>query len=172
MLSSLVASLVEDDEVESEGSGPRVQRQSRLRFRRPATGVSGQESLSDSEESRLSPARGPRGRGEGASEANEELDEVEEMDSVVDAVRVDFVLMERVAVGSDSSDEVVAREESVETEESMSECASVYLTVLISSSRGVRKDTRFSAGNSGRAEAILRGVGPLERMERTLCGCL
>jgi hypothetical protein len=112
------------------------------------------------------------GRGEGCSEANEELDEDEGMDSVGDAVRAGFVLMERVAVGSDSSEEVVASEDRVETEDSISECASVYFTVLISSSNGVRKDTRFSAGNSGRAEAILRGVGPLERMERTLWGCL
>ena len=70
---------------------------------------------------------------------------------------------------------MVASDEMVETEDSMSECASVYFTVLISSSNGVRKDTRFSAGNSGLAEPILRevnGVGPLERMERRLCGCL
>jgi hypothetical protein len=41
--------------------GPRVQTHSRRRFRRPATGVSGQESLSESDsedESRLSPTFG------------------------------------------------------------------------------------------------------------------
>lgn len=50
----------------SPGSLPSVHRQSRLRFRRPATGVCGQVSLSssDSDESRLSPALGAfRGRG-------------------------------------------------------------------------------------------------------------
>lgn len=47
-------------EVLSPGSLPSVHRQSRLRFRRPATGVCGQASLSssDSEESRLSPSLG------------------------------------------------------------------------------------------------------------------
>lgn len=170
-MASLV--VVEDEVEASDGSAPRVHRQSRLRFRRPATGVSGQESLSDSEESRLSPVRGPPGRGEGCSEAKDELEDEDGIDSMGEA---GFVLIERlvvvVVVVSDSSDEVVAREDMVETEDSMSEWASVYVTVLISSSRGKRKDTRFSAGKSGRAEAILRGFGPLERMERTLWGCL
>lgn len=64
----------------------------------------------------------------------------------------------------------------MELEDSMSECAKVYLTVLISSSKGVRKETRFSAGKRGREGAILRGssdlAGLLERMEVRLCGCL
>lgn len=71
---------------------------------------------------------------------------------------------------------VDAREESVETEDSMSECARVYLVVVISSSSGVRKETRFSAGNMGRLEPILRGIieraGLLERIEARLWGCL
>lgn len=54
----------------------------------------------------------------------------------------------------------------------MSELAQVYLTVLISSSNGVRKETRFSAGNMGR-DAILRGtIRLLVRMELRLWGCL
>ncbi|KAL1606766.1 hypothetical protein SLS60_004173 [Paraconiothyrium brasiliense] len=163
----------DDDEVDvSDGSGPSVHLQSLLRLRRPATGVSGQESLSDSEESRLSPARGPLGRGEVCNEANEEVDEDEGMDSEGDAVETDFVLIDKVVVVSDASAGVVPSEETVETEDSISEWASVNFTVLISSSSGVRKDTRFSAGNNGLAAAILRGFGPLESMERTLCGCL
>lgn len=52
------------------GNGPKVHRQSLLRFRRPATGVSGHESLSLSEddESRFSPTRGACGRGELSSD--------------------------------------------------------------------------------------------------------
>jgi hypothetical protein len=81
-----------------------------------------------------------------------------------------------MAEESDSAEVLEAAEDSVDTDDSMSECASVYLTVVISSSSGVRKETRFSAGNMGREEAILRGInereGPLASMERRLCGCL
>jgi hypothetical protein len=60
----------------------------------------------------------------------------------------------------------------VKFDDSRSELAQVYLTVLISSSNGVRKDTRFSAGNMG-LEAILRGtMRLLERIELRLWGCL
>jgi hypothetical protein len=54
------------DAVFEDLMGPKVQRQSRVRFRRPAIGVSGHESLSssDDEESRFSPVRGCLGRGE------------------------------------------------------------------------------------------------------------
>jgi hypothetical protein len=52
----------------------------------------------------------------------------------------------------------------------------VYFTVVISSSSGVRKDTFFSAGNSGLDRAIFRGASErvrlLERIEVKLCGCL
>lgn len=76
---------------------------------------------------------------------------------------------------SEASDSVVASDEMVEVDDSRSECATVYFTVVISSSSGVRKDTRFSAGNRGR-EAILRGAsdraGLLERIEVRLWGCL
>jgi hypothetical protein len=75
-------------------------------------------------------------------------------------------LVEEESVEADSSDV------NVELEDSRSELAMVYLTVLISSSSGVRKDTRFSAGNMGR-EAILRGtMRLLVRMELRLWGCL
>jgi hypothetical protein len=57
-----------------------------------------------------------------------------------------------------------------------SECAMVYFVVLISSSNGVRNETLFSAGKSGLAEAILRGIifraGLLLRIEARLWGCL
>jgi len=74
---------------------------------------------------------------------------------------------------SDSLDVVSTPEvsdDSVELLDSRSECARVYLVVVISSSSGVRKETRFSAGNIGRVEEpILRGIiaraGLLERME-------
>ena len=48
------------------GTGPNVHFQSRVRFRRPATGVTGHVSLSSSEEdeSRLSPTRGALELGE------------------------------------------------------------------------------------------------------------
>lgn len=66
MLSSLVvASLVDDADLLDPGTGPKVHRQSLLRFRRPATGVSGQSlSSSEDDESRFSPTRGGFGGGE------------------------------------------------------------------------------------------------------------
>lgn len=68
--------------------------------------------------------------------------------------------------------DVDSRDVKVELDDSRSELAQVYLTVLISSSSGVRKDTRFSAGNMGR-EVILRGtIRLLARMELRLWGCL
>jgi hypothetical protein len=165
-LSSLVVDLSDPD------IGPSVQRQSRVRLRRPAMGVSGHESLSssDEDESRLSPVRGCLGRGELESEMVEPV-EVEPFSALVEAREW------WVAELLESEEDVLeASEERVETEESRSECASVYLTVVISSSSGVRKDTRFSAGNMGREVAILRGIidraGLLARMETRLCGCL
>jgi hypothetical protein len=78
LLSSLiVTSLVDDTEdlLSEEGNGPSVQRQSLVRFRRPATGVSGQVSLSssDDEESRFSPVRGDFGLGFGELSAEEDV---------------------------------------------------------------------------------------------------
>lgn len=59
--------------------------------------------------------------------------------------------------------------EMVELEDSSSECATVYFTFVISSSSGVRNDTRFSAGKNGLDEAIFRGARDrtrlLERIE-------
>lgn len=81
-----------------------------------------------------------------------------------------------VAEEFESDDSVEARVERVETEDSRSECAMMYLTLVISSSNGVRKDTRFSAGNMGLEEAILRGIidlaGLLASIDVRLCGCL
>ena len=70
LLSSLVAVSLVVDAVAGDLMGPNVQRQSRVRLRRPATGVSGHVSLSSSEddESRLSPVRGCLGRGELSSD--------------------------------------------------------------------------------------------------------
>ena len=82
----------------------------------------------------------------------------------------------RAPIAKNSSEEVEASEERVEQEDSRSECARVYLTVLISSSSGVRNDTLFSVGKNGREDAILRGaiMGAwlLRRMDVRLCGCL
>lgn len=77
---------------------------------------------------------------------------------------------------SEASDSVVASDEMVELEDSSSECATVYFTVVISSSSGVRNETLFSAGNSGFDEVIFRGASErarlLERIEVKLWGCL
>lgn len=178
-MASLV--VVEDvDLSDVEGRGPRVQCQSRLRFRRPATGVSGHESLSESDESLFSPVRGPLGRGEDSREAKLEVDATGDEETSGEDASADEDWTE-----SDSEDEdpelggvFASTEESVDVDpmDSISECARVNFTVLISSSRGVRKDTRFSAGKRGRVEVIFRGiicrVGPLDRIEARLCGCL
>jgi len=91
-------------------------------------------------------------------------------------------LMIRDGCDVEETDSVIAAEaedaidDKVEHDDSISECASVYLVVVISSSSGVRKDTRFSAGNMGRVEFILRGIieraGLFERIEARLWGCL
>jgi len=89
--------------------------------------------------------------------------DVEESDSVI------------AAEAEDAIDDKV-EEEDDDDDSSMSEWASVYFVVVISSSSGVRKDTRFSAGNMGRVEFILRGIieraGLFERIEARLWGCL
>lgn len=179
----VVASLPDDEEDDeakfgAPGSGPRVHRQSRRLFRRPATGVSGHESLSDSEESRLSPARAPPGRGEFSSDRKRALIEGLEGEDVLSeggVISMDAVASDAVSESEEEVEEE-ASEEMVEQDDSMSECAMVYLTVLISSSSGVRKETLFSEGKNGRAEAILRvaimGARLFRRMEVTLCGCL
>lgn len=186
LLSSLVvASLADDeDDLSDDGRGPRVQRQSLVLFRRPAMGVWGQESLSssDEDESRLSPARGPFDRGELSADAKVEVDFWSDSCSgdmlVVEEVLEVLTINEWCAADTSESvdeatDEMVDR---VETDDSRSEWAIVYLVVVISSSRGVRKQTCFSAGNMGRLEAILRGTieraGLFERMETRLWGCL
>ena len=167
------------------GNGPRVQRQSLVLFRRPATGVSGHESLSssDEDESRFSPVRGAL-LGESSAEHRVELDLMR------DSWRGDMLVSGTVLQGLrvkhgcevEASDSLVAvdtedaMDDRVEQDDSMSEWASVYLVVVISSSSGVRKETRFSAGNMGRVEFILRGIieraGLFERIEARLWGCL
>ena len=113
--------------------GPRVQRQSRLRLRRPATGVSGHESLSDSsddDESRFSPVRGPFGLGESSSE-----EKLEEPDGWVgdssEGALDEMAAADEAAETDDDSDlseeseSVEARLDRVELEDSMSEWAMV-----------------------------------------------
>jgi hypothetical protein len=179
LLSSLVVAslVVEDAGFVEPGDVGSVHRQSRVLFLRPATGVSGHVSLSSSEEeeSRFSPVRGCFGRGELSAEENMRSGLVD-----IDSEVVDVSFLESVELGEafesdeDDSDEVSV--DRVETEDSRSECASMYLTLVISSSSGVRKDTRFSAGNMGLEEVILRGIidraGLLASIEARLCGCL
>lgn len=171
MIIQLLSSLVDLSDPEM---GPRVQRQSRVRLRRPGTGVSGHESLSSSEddESRFSPVRGSFGRGELSVEEEADLSEADK-ESLVEALDVREWC---TAVVLESEDVLEPSEERVDTEASRSECARVYLTVVISSSSGVRKETRFSAGNMGREAAILRGIieraGLLVSTETRLWGCL
>jgi hypothetical protein len=188
-----VASLADEvDDLSDDGRGPSVQRQSLVLFRRPAIGVSGQESLSssDEDESRLSPVRGLFGRGELSTDEKVELDfwrdscsgdmlalEEEEKEEEEEVLTIkewwDADTLESVVAVEEATDEMVDR---VEVEDSRSEWAIVYLVVVISSSSGVRKQTCFSAGNIGRVEAILRGIieraGLFVRMEVRLWGCL
>lgn len=164
----------EDDVADLEtGGGANVQCQSRRLFRRPATGVSGQESLSDSEESRLSPRRAPPRTGERS--IDDTVEDAEDSDEEETCSGTAVISMDTEASDADSEleEEVDAREEMVEQDDSRSEWAIVYLTVLISSSRGVRKETFFSAGKKGRAGAILLvGAWLFRRMEVRLWACL
>lgn len=164
----------------SEGSDPSVHFHSLLRLRRPATGVSGHESLSDSDESLFSPARGPPERGELSRDESAGEDACSDGDegTLRDAEEVEARDREAAEAG-DSTDAVVSMEEMVSRElsdDSMSEFARVYFVVLISSSSGVRNDTFFSAGKKRRRGAILRGrrcrAGLLARIEVRLWGCL
>ena len=182
--------------------GPNVHTHSLRLFRRPATGVSGQESLSDSddEESRFSPVLGARDLGDSSdvdsvgeldcSEADEgigdgdaaedvelddaEIDKDKDEGEGSDGLNSDDVELFVVKVNDDDSDDSTEGTEDVEA--SISECAKVYLTVLISSSRGVRNDTFFVAGNIGREAVILRGcsdcAGLLMSIEGRLCESL
>ena len=182
--------------------GPNVHTHSLRLFRRPATGVSGQESLSDSddEESRFSPVLGARdlgdssdvdsvgeldcsegdeGIGDGDAAEDVELDDAEidkdkDEGEGRDGLNSDDVELFVVKVNDDDSDDSTEGTEDVEA--SISECAKVYLTVLISSSRGVRNDTFFVAGNIGREAVILRGCSDCARLlvsiEGRLCESL
>ena len=188
--------------------GPNVHTHSLRLFRRPATGVSGQESLSDSddEESRFSPVLGARdlgdssdvdsvgeldcsegdeGIGDGDTAEDVELDDAEidkgqDEGESKDGLDSDDVELCAVKVNDDDSDDSDNSDDSTEATEdvkaSISECAKVYLTVLISSSRGLRNDTFFVAGNIGREAVILRGcsdcAGLLVSIEGRLCESL
>lgn len=188
--------------------GPNVHTHSLRLFRRPATGVSGQESLSDSddEESRFSPVLGARdlgdssdvdsvgeldcsegdeGIGDGDAAEDVELDDAEidkgqDEGESKDGLDSDDVELCAVKVNDDDSDDSDNSDDSTEATEdveaSISECAKVYLTVLISSSRGLRNDTFFVAGNIGREAVILRGcsdcAGLLVSIEGRLCESL
>ena len=185
--------------------GPNVHTHSLRLFRRPATGVSGQESLSDSddEESRFSPVLGARDLGDSSdvdsvgeldcSEGDEGIgdgdaaDDVELDDAEIDKDKdkgegkdgLDSDNEESFAVkvnDGDSDDSDDSTEATEDVKASISECAKVYLTVLISSSRGVRNDTFFVAGNIEREAVILRGcsdcAGLLLSIEGRLCESL
>jgi hypothetical protein len=126
-------------------------------------------SSSEEDESRLSPTRGAFELGEPSRDVK--VEPVRDGDWGGDGrFREPFEL---VADESEWVDVLEAMDVMVETEDSRSEWASVYRVVVISSSSGVLKDTRFSAGNMGRDDAILRGtIWLLDRMETTLWGCL
>jgi hypothetical protein len=92
----------------------------------------------------------------------------------VDVLESDGVDSEGSEEGSEASDEM----ESVEMErvdddsDWMSEWASVYLVVWISSTRGVLKETFFSAGNLGLPDilrASVRRIGLFANIECRLC---
>ena len=190
LLSSLaVASLADDDAdddddfLSDDGKGPSVQRQSLVRFRRPAMGVSGQESLSssDEDESRFSPVRGPLCRGELSAELGFSSDscrgDMLALDELLDVLTssewCEADVSEAVVAVDEATDEMVDR---VEMDDSRYEWAMVYLVVVISSSSGVRKHTCFSTGNMGRLDDMLRGMmeraGLFLRTEVRLWGCL
>jgi len=167
----LLSSSLSNDSALFVPIGAKVHTHSRRRLRRPATGVSGQESLSESDEdeSRFSPVRGKRkllSSDEfdkvGELDCSEAGGEEEDDDEVVSINAAEDADEEKMVVSDFSSKvEPVSMEEIVddeEAEEAISECAMVYFVVVISSSKGARNDTRFVAGNMGREpEAILRG---------------
>lgn len=156
------------------GIGPRVHTHSRLRLRRPATGVSGHESLSLSDdESRLSPILGERilssgrpGRkdkrtAEGGGENRDAwVNAVEGSDgaegaaqeSSIDSCAERTSAIENVVVMVSSGDADLITAASIDTisSDSISECFQTCLVVLISSSSGLRNDTCFSVGKIGR----------------------
>jgi hypothetical protein len=115
--------------------------------------------------------RGCLGRGEESNEESVDADLSDDNDETLPEPSEPESLTATL-----ESESVEASVERVDTEASRSECARVYLIVVISSSSGVRKDTRFSAGNMGRDAAILRDIiectGLLASIETRLCGCL
>jgi hypothetical protein len=103
-----------------------------------------------------------------------EIDKDKDEGESGDGLDSDDVELLVVKLNDDDSDDSTEAIEDVEA--SISECAKVYLTVLISSSRGVRNDTFFVAGNIGREAVILRGcsdcAGLLVSIEGRLCESL
>lgn len=196
VVEGLVDSSVEvvSPDVVGPGSGPNVHTHSRLLFRRPATGVSGQVSLSDSEdESRLSPVWGDRAlnfvrlsrwgnrmtvRGADGATSDEDVDgrfalasadSTCELESEAEgSLDSDDVEVESAVVASEERESVERESVDVDWGDSMSEWASVYFSVRISSTRGVLKDTFFSAGNLGRPDILresTRSIGLFASIE-------
>jgi len=76
--------------------------------------------------------------------------------------------VESEMLSAEDNDSVERDDIDAESCNSTSDCASVYLEVVISSSRGVRKDTFFLAGNLGLLVIFLdsiRGMGLLANTE-------
>lgn len=156
------------------GRDPSVHVHCRCFFRRPATGVSGQTSLSDSDdESLLSPTCGElvldlgrwgsRRRRCGCDRADRlGLITVSESDPSVgcsndrvDSMESDDEFRLEACSKSPSSDEMDIEDAVSESSDATrSECANVYFVLTISSTRGVRNDTLFSAGNLGRNDIL------------------
>ena len=144
---------------EAVSTGPSVHRHCRCRFLRPATGVLGQVSLSSSsDDSRFSPVCG-------------ELTSFSLALSGFSSVRVSSF---RSVVPVTYTGEGSSRVEIVDDEDSMSECAIMYLVVLMSSVKGARNATFFGVGNIGRGRAndvfllLVFGRGPLLSIEGML----
>jgi hypothetical protein len=181
--------------------GPRVHTHSRRRFRRPATGVSGQESLSESDsedESRLSPTfgewnlsfdrpgRSDNRTADGGGEDNadsvnddedDDSDRPGDAESMVSSAEEVWALVSAMDT-SEGAESVLSELVDSEPCGSMSECFHTYLVVRISSSNGLRNDTFLSTGKMGRLwlTDILRrstvGIGLFTRMEETVCDTL
>lgn len=127
-------------------------------------------------------SEGDEGIGDGDPADDVELDDAEidkDNDEGEGKEGSDSDNVEPLAVQVDDADKVDSDDSTEETdgvEASISECAKVYLTVLISSSRGVRNDTFLVAGNIGREAVILRGcsdcAGLLVSIEGRLCTSL
>lgn len=154
-------------------TGPRVHTHSRCFFLRPATGVSGHRSLSESSSSdaRFSPVLGERAVRD-KRDTDFGLVLLSET-AFAKALPFDEPEVESTSVEDDDGedDEVEASVDTESDDISSSEWATVYLVVWISSSKGARNETRFCGGNIGRlvvVDILTHGNGLLRRMDRTL----